>query len=58
MKHSREEGIRIVQDMCSEILKKATEASNMAYIYDLEDEQFWLDYQDELNKLSVERKRQ
>ena len=30
----------------------------MAYIYDLEDEQFWLDYQDELNRLSVERKRQ
>lgn len=58
MKHPREEGIRIVQDMCSEILKSATNASNMAYIYDIEDEQFWLDYQDKLNNLSVERKRQ
>lgn len=58
MKHTREECLKIVQDMCSEILKSATEASNMAYIYDLEDEQFWLDYQDELNRLSVERKRQ
>ena len=58
MKHTREEGIRIVQDMCQEILKNATNVANMAYIYDLEDEQFWLDYQDELNKLSVERKRQ
>lgn len=58
MKHTRDECVKIVQDMCSKILKSATEASNMAYIYDLEDEQFWLDYQDELNKLSVERKRQ
>ena len=58
MKQTRDECINMVQDMCSEILKKATEASNMAYIYDLEDEQFWLDYQDELNNLSVERKRQ
>lgn len=58
MKRSKEEGIRIVQDMCSKILKSATNAANMAYFYDLEDEQFWLDYQDELNNLSVERKRQ
>lgn len=58
MKHTREECVKIVQDMCSEILKSATNVSNMAYIFDLEDEQFWLDYQDELNKLSVERKRQ
>lgn len=58
MKHTREEYIRIVQDMCTEILKNATNVANMAYIYDLEDEQFWLDYQDELNNLSVERKRQ
>lgn len=58
MKHTREEGIRIVQDMCTEILKSATNVANMTYIYDLEDEQFWLDYQDKLNKLSVERKRQ
>lgn len=58
MKHTREECVKIVQDMCSEILKSATNVSNMAYIFDLEDEQFWLNYQDELNKLSVERKRQ
>ena len=58
MKHTRDECLKIVQDMCSEILKSATNVANMAYIYDLEDEQFWLDYQDELNKLSVERKRQ
>lgn len=58
MKHTREECVKIVQDMCQEILKSATNVANMAYIYDLEDEQFWLDYQDELNKLSVERKRQ
>ena len=58
MKHTREEYIRIVQDMCTEILKNATNVANMAYIYDLEDKQFWLDYQDELNNLSVERKRQ
>lgn len=58
MKHTREECVKIVQDMCSEILKSATNIANMAYIFDLEDEQFWLDYQDELNKLSVERKRQ
>lgn len=58
MKHTREEGIRIVQDMCTEILKSATNAANMAYLNDLEDEQFWLDYQDELNNLSVERKKQ
>ena len=58
MKHSREEGIRIVQDMCQEILKSATNVANLAYLYDLEDKPFWLNYQDELNKLSVERKRQ
>lgn len=58
MKHTRDECIRIVQDMCSKILKSATNAANMAYFYDLEDEQFWLDYQDELNNLSVERKKQ
>lgn len=58
MKHTRDECIKIVQDMCTEILKSATNVANMAYINDLEDEQFWLDYQDELNKLSVERKRQ
>lgn len=58
MKHTRDECIKIVQDMCSEILKSATNVANMAYIYDLEDEQFWLDYQDKLNNLSVERKRQ
>lgn len=58
MKHTREECVKIVQDMCSEILKSATNVANMAYLNDLEDEQFWLDYQDELNKLSVERKRQ
>lgn len=58
MKHTREESIRIVQDMCSEILKSATNVANIAYLNDLEDEQFWLDYQDELNNLSVERKRQ
>ena len=58
MKHSREEGIKMIQDMCSEILKSATNVANMAYLYNLEDEQFWLDYQDELNNLSVERKRQ
>lgn len=58
MKHTRDECIIIVQDMCSEILKSATNVANMAYIYDLEDEQFWLDYQDKLNNLSVERKRQ
>lgn len=58
MKHTRDECIKMVQDMCSEILKSATNAANMAYIYDLEDEQFWLDYQDELNNLSVERKKQ
>ena len=58
MKHTREKCIRIVQDMCQEILKKATNVANMAYLYDLEDEQFWLDYQDKLNNLSVERKKQ
>lgn len=58
MKHTRDGCIKIVQDMCTEILKTATNVANMAYINDLEDEQFWLDYQDELNKLSVERKRQ
>lgn len=58
MKHTRDECVKMVQDMCSEILKSATNVANMAYIYDLEDEQFWLDYQDELNKLSVERKKQ
>lgn len=58
MKHTREEGIKIVQDMCSKILKSATNAANMAYIYDIEDESFWLNYQDELNNLSVERKKQ
>lgn len=58
MKHTREECVKIVQDMCSEILKSVTNVANMAYIYDLEDEQFWLNYQDKLNNLSVERKRQ
>lgn len=58
MKHTRDECVKIVQDMCSKILKNATNAANMAYFYDLEDEQFWLDYQDELNNLSVERKKQ
>lgn len=58
MKHTRDECIKMVEDMCSEILKSATNVANMAYIYDLEDEQFWLDYQDKLNNLSVERKRQ
>ena len=32
--------------------------ANLAYLWDLEDSQIYLDYQDKLNQLSVERKKQ
>lgn len=57
-KKNREEQIKTVNLMCNLIIKQATNTGNLAYLFGLEDEQWWLDYQDELNKLSIERKKQ
>lgn len=39
------------------LIVEATNIHNLAYIYDVEDEQEWIDYQDKLNYLSVDRKK-
>ena len=44
--------------MMAETLVNAEGIANLAYLWDLEDSQIYLDYQDKLNQLSVERKKQ
>ena len=43
--------------MMAETLVNAEGIANLAYLWDLEDSQIYLDYQDKLNQLSVERKK-
>ena len=43
--------------MMAETLVNAEDIANLAYLWDLEDSQIYLDYQDKLNQLSVERKK-
>lgn len=40
------------------VLVEITNIHNLAYTYDMEDSQEWLNYQDELNRHSIERKKQ
>lgn len=44
--------------MMAETLVNAEGIANLAYLWNLEDSQIYLDYQDKLNQLSVERKKQ
>lgn len=39
------------------VLVEITNIHNLAYLYDMEDSQEWLDYQDELNRRSNERRK-
>lgn len=43
--------------MMAETLVNAEGIANLAYLWNLEDSQIYLDYQDKLNQLSVERKK-
>lgn len=43
--------------MMAETLVNAEGIAELAYLWDLEDEQIYLDYQDKLNELSIERKK-
>lgn len=43
--------------MMAETLVNAEGIANLAYLWDLEDTQIYIDYQDKLNELSVERKK-
>lgn len=43
--------------MMAETLVNAEGIAELAYLWNLEDEQIYLDYQDKLNELSVERKK-
>ena len=43
--------------MMAETLVNAEGIANLDYLWDLEDTQIYIDYQDKLNELSVERKK-
>ncbi|PJI22407.1 hypothetical protein [Prevotella intermedia] len=43
--------------MMAETLVNAEGIANLAYLWNLEDTQIYIDYQDKLNELSVERKK-
>lgn len=50
--------VKQLTKMMAETLVNAEGIANLAYLWDLEDSQIYLDYQDKLNQLSVERKKQ
>lgn len=47
----------LLKEKCNAIIREATNISNLAYLNDYEDKQWWLDYCDKLNELSIERKK-
>lgn len=52
---TKEEEINVLKSLCALVLKEAEIALQTAYKGGLEDEQWWIDYQDKLNELSVKR---
>lgn len=54
-KMTKEQEINTIKSFCAYILKNAEIALQTAYKGGLEDEQWWIDYQDKLNELSVKR---
>ena len=52
---TKEEEINTIKALCALVLKEAEIAQQTVFKGGLEDEQWWIDYQDKLNELSVKR---
>ena len=52
---TKEEEINTIKNLCALVLKEAEIAQLTVFKGGLEDEQWWIDYQDKLNELSVKR---